>query len=303
MWASDGNEIWSSSTIILSSMSNHRIHNQQTKPTTSNFSDGANFVHTPLEQAPGRELLPANPHVVLPDEALAAGPSHGNPVAPWWRDEASDPAVARALAVVAYEDAGAQIRDVDGVRDVVVAGHVVLVLGRAHLRLLGADAAARELADVEQVRDQLLLQPAVPAVRGGGGCARRGAAPRVERPRPRDRAHERRRGQQQDPDLHRRGREVPLPRAAPAAAANAVLAGLLGVVVRLVRRRQLAADPRDAPVQRPRHACWLLLLLRMDLTSRTSAAWSATRGPLRHWTAAASNSALACAALPLPLLQ
>ena len=27
----------------------------------------------------------------------------------------------------------------DGVRDVVVAGHVVLVLGRAYLRVLGAD--------------------------------------------------------------------------------------------------------------------------------------------------------------------
>ena len=39
----------------------------------------------------------------------------------------------------------------DDVRDIVVAGHVVLVLGRAYLRLLGADAAARELADVEQV--------------------------------------------------------------------------------------------------------------------------------------------------------
>ena len=39
----------------------------------------------------------------------------------------------------------------DGVRDVVVAGHVVLVLGRAYLRLLGTDAAARKLADVEQV--------------------------------------------------------------------------------------------------------------------------------------------------------
>ena len=39
----------------------------------------------------------------------------------------------------------------DGVRDVVVAGHVVLVLGRAYLRLLGTDAAAHELADVEQV--------------------------------------------------------------------------------------------------------------------------------------------------------
>ena len=39
----------------------------------------------------------------------------------------------------------------NGVCDVVVAGHVVPVLGRAYLRLLGADAAARELADVEQV--------------------------------------------------------------------------------------------------------------------------------------------------------
>ena len=39
----------------------------------------------------------------------------------------------------------------DGVRDVGVAGHIVLVLGRAYLRLLGADATARELADVEQV--------------------------------------------------------------------------------------------------------------------------------------------------------
>ena len=39
----------------------------------------------------------------------------------------------------------------DGIRDVVVAGHVVLVLGRAYLRLLGADAATHELADVEQV--------------------------------------------------------------------------------------------------------------------------------------------------------
>ena len=37
----------------------------------------------------------------------------------------------------------------DGVRDVVVAEHVVLVLGRAYLRLLGVDAAAHELADVE----------------------------------------------------------------------------------------------------------------------------------------------------------
>ena len=39
----------------------------------------------------------------------------------------------------------------DDIRDIVVVGHVVLVLGRAYLRLLGADAAARELADVEQV--------------------------------------------------------------------------------------------------------------------------------------------------------
>ena len=39
----------------------------------------------------------------------------------------------------------------DGVRDVVVAGHVVLILGRAYLCLLGADAAAHELTDVEQV--------------------------------------------------------------------------------------------------------------------------------------------------------
>ena len=39
----------------------------------------------------------------------------------------------------------------DGVRDVGVAGHVVLVLGRAYLRLHGTDAAARELTDVEQV--------------------------------------------------------------------------------------------------------------------------------------------------------
>ena len=39
----------------------------------------------------------------------------------------------------------------DDIRDVVVAGHVVLVLGRAYLRLLGADATARELTDVEQV--------------------------------------------------------------------------------------------------------------------------------------------------------
>ena len=38
----------------------------------------------------------------------------------------------------------------DGVRDV-VAGHVVLVLGWTYLHLLGADAAACELADVEQV--------------------------------------------------------------------------------------------------------------------------------------------------------
>ena len=37
----------------------------------------------------------------------------------------------------------------DGVCDVVVVGHVVLVLRRAYLHLLGADAAARELADVE----------------------------------------------------------------------------------------------------------------------------------------------------------
>ena len=109
------------------------------QPTTSNFTDGASFVHTPLEQAPRRELLPANPHVVLPDEALAAGPPHGHPVAPRRRDEAGNPAVARALALVAYEDAAAQIRDVDGVRDVVVAGHVVLVLGRAYLHLLGVD--------------------------------------------------------------------------------------------------------------------------------------------------------------------
>lgn len=185
--------------------------------------------HHPLEQAPGRELLPANPHVVLPDEALAAGPPHGDPVRPRRRDEASDPAVARALAFVAYDDAAAQIRDVDGVGDVVVAGDVVLVLGRADLRLLGADAASRELADVKQVRDQLLLQPAVHAVR-------RGAVPRVERPRSRDRAQERRRRQHQDPDLYRRDRQVPLPcDAPPEAAANAVLAGFLGVIVRLVR--------------------------------------------------------------------
>jgi hypothetical protein len=239
-------------------MSNHRIHNQWTKPTTSNFTDGASFVHTPLEQAPRRELLPANPHVVLPDEALAAGPPHGDPVAPRRRDEAGDPAVARALALVAYDDAASQIRDVDGVRDVVVAGHVVLVLGRAHLGLLGADAAARELANVEQVGDQLLLQPAVPPVRGGRGRARRRAAPRVERPRPQDGPHERRRRQDQDPDPHRGGREVALPRAAPPeGAANAVLAGLLGVVVRpLLRcRGRLAADPRHPPVQRARHAC------------------------------------------------
>ena len=39
----------------------------------------------------------------------------------------------------------------DSVRDVVVAGHVVLVLWWAYLRLLGADVVARELADVEQV--------------------------------------------------------------------------------------------------------------------------------------------------------
>jgi hypothetical protein len=39
----------------------------------------------------------------------------------------------------------------DGVCDIVVAGYIVLVLGRAYLRLLGADAATRELADVEQV--------------------------------------------------------------------------------------------------------------------------------------------------------
>ena len=39
----------------------------------------------------------------------------------------------------------------DGICDVVVAGHVVLVLGRAYLRLLGADAVARELIDVEQI--------------------------------------------------------------------------------------------------------------------------------------------------------
>ena len=39
----------------------------------------------------------------------------------------------------------------DDVRDVVVAGHVVLVLRRAYLRLLGVAAAARELTDVEQV--------------------------------------------------------------------------------------------------------------------------------------------------------
>ena len=39
----------------------------------------------------------------------------------------------------------------DDVRDVVVAGHIVLVLGRAYLRFLGAATAARELADVEQV--------------------------------------------------------------------------------------------------------------------------------------------------------
>ena len=39
----------------------------------------------------------------------------------------------------------------DGVRDVVVAGHVVLILRQAYLRLLGAAAAAHKLADVEQV--------------------------------------------------------------------------------------------------------------------------------------------------------
>ena len=39
----------------------------------------------------------------------------------------------------------------DDVRDVVVAGHVVLVLWRAYLRLLGADAAAHKLVDVEQI--------------------------------------------------------------------------------------------------------------------------------------------------------
>jgi hypothetical protein len=72
--------------------------------------------------------LPADPHVVLPNEALAAEPSHGNPIAPRWRDEASDPAVARALAVVAYVNAGPQIRDVDGVHHVVVAGARELAL-------------------------------------------------------------------------------------------------------------------------------------------------------------------------------
>jgi hypothetical protein len=75
--------------------------------------------------------LPADPHVVLTNEALAAEPSHGNPIAPRWRDEASDPAVARALAVVAYVNAGPQIRDrrdVDGVHHVVVAGARELAL-------------------------------------------------------------------------------------------------------------------------------------------------------------------------------
>lgn len=189
--------------------------------------------------------MAANPHVVLPDELLAAGPAHGGAVGPRRRDEARGPALPRALAVVAYDDAAAQIRHVDGVRAVVVAGHVVLVLGRAHLRLPRAEPAAGEHADVEQVGDQLLLQPPVAAVRRGRGHRRGGPAPGVERPGPHHRPHERGRREHEDPDPHRRRGEVPLPppRGGGARTANAVLAGLLGVVAVLVGAAVLAAAP------------------------------------------------------------
>lgn len=65
-------------------------------------------------------------------------------------------------------------------RDIVVAGDVILVLRGAEFDLFGLGKAEGELTDVEEIGDELLLEAAVAAVdvvAGGGGRGGDGEGP------------------------------------------------------------------------------------------------------------------------------